>query len=205
MPGVRHRLPEPGATGRLQRCLACDERIERGRRVAHSLVDRSCRRCLVQLVPLAVWAGMDERERALADWHCGPCEQEIEQERVEAQRQADRDRWDDLGPTIAWAQKILAHPDAYAILDTETTGLTATSRIVEIAVTTASGKVRRRAGRAAALQRRRAVAFSGPLAAWISLPARRRPATPSARGCPWAPVNGDGPSARPASPPPPVQ
>jgi DNA polymerase III epsilon subunit-like protein len=40
-----------------------------------------------------------------------------------------------------WAQKILADPDAYAVLDTETTGLTATSRIVEIAVTTVSGTV----------------------------------------------------------------
>ncbi len=37
---------------------------------------------------------------------------------------------DDLGPTITWAQKILADPDAYAVLDTETTGLTATSRIM---------------------------------------------------------------------------
>jgi DNA polymerase III epsilon subunit-like protein len=46
-----------------------------------------------------------------------------------------------LGPTIVWAQKILADPDAYAILHTETTGLTTTSRIMEIAVTTASGKV----------------------------------------------------------------
>ncbi|PIB04591.1 hypothetical protein B1C81_32915 [Streptomyces sp. HG99] len=60
---------------------------------------------------------------------------------MEAQRRADRARWDDLGPTIAWAQKILADPDGYAVLDTETTGLTATSRIVEIAVTTASGEV----------------------------------------------------------------
>ncbi|MFJ2900325.1 exonuclease domain-containing protein [Streptomyces sp. NPDC087218] len=45
------------------------------------------------------------------------------------------------GPTIAWAQKILADPDAYAILDTETTGLDYDSRIVEIAVTTAAGTV----------------------------------------------------------------
>lgn len=45
------------------------------------------------------------------------------------------------GPTIAWAQKILTAPEAYAVLDSETTGLVATSRIVEIAVTTASGTV----------------------------------------------------------------
>lgn len=131
--------PARGAGGGL--CLACDERIERGRKVALSLVDRSCRRCLVQLVPLAVWAAMGERERALADWHCGPCEEEIERERAEAQRQTDRERWDDLGPTIVWAQKILADPEAYAILDTETTGLDDNSRIVEIAVTTAAGDV----------------------------------------------------------------
>ena len=41
---------------------------------------------------------------------------------------------------IAWAKKILADPDAYAILDTETTGLDYNSRIVEIAVTTAAGQ-----------------------------------------------------------------
>jgi DNA polymerase III epsilon subunit-like protein len=122
-------------------CLACDERLARGRRVALSLVERSCRRCLVQLFPLTVWAAMSEHEQAMADWHCASCEQEMEQERAEAQRQADRARWGDLGPTIAWAQKILADPDAYAILDTETTGLAATSRIVEIAVTTGSGTV----------------------------------------------------------------
>ena len=38
---------------------------------------------------------------------------------MEARRQEDRDWWADLGPTIAWAQKILADPDAYAILDTK--------------------------------------------------------------------------------------
>ncbi|MET9294851.1 3'-5' exonuclease [Streptomyces sp. NPDC003077] len=139
--GTVFRRPAPlrGFSGGL--CLACDERLERGRKVARSLVDHSCRRCLVQLVPLAVWAAMGERERAMADWHCTPCWEEIDQERAEAQRQADRERWNDLGPTLAWAQKILAEPEAYAIVDTETTGLTATSRIVEIAVTTASGKV----------------------------------------------------------------
>ncbi|MFI1205584.1 exonuclease domain-containing protein [Streptomyces sp. NPDC020883] len=133
------QAPVQGWQGAL--CLACDQRIEQGRGVALSLTNRACRRCLVQLVPLAVWAEMDERERVLADWHCGPCQEEIDRERAEVQRQADRERWDDLGPTISWAQKILANPDAYAILDTETTGLTATSRIVEIAVTTASGTV----------------------------------------------------------------
>ncbi|MHB6912838.1 3'-5' exonuclease [Streptomyces sp. DB-54] len=139
--GTVFQNPAPlgGSSGGL--CLACDERIERSRKVALSLFDRSCRRCLVQLVPLAVWASMGERERALADRDCGPCQQELERERAQAQQQADRDRWDDLGPTIAWAQKILADPDAYAILDTETTGLGRGSRIVEIAVTTAAGTV----------------------------------------------------------------
>jgi hypothetical protein len=139
--GTVFQNPAPlgGYSGGL--CLACDERIERGRKVARSLVDRSCRRCLVQLVPRAVWASMSELERARADWHCGPCQEELERERAEAQRQADRDRWDDLGPTIAWAQKILANPAEYAILDTETTSLDYDSRIVEIAVTTAAGTV----------------------------------------------------------------
>jgi DNA polymerase III epsilon subunit-like protein len=95
----------------------------------------------VQVVSLAQWAAMDEWERLLADTYCGRCQEEIDRERVEAQQQADRDRWDDLGPTIEWAQKILANPDAYAILDTETTGLEYNSRIVEIAVTTADGEV----------------------------------------------------------------
>lgn len=46
--GTVFRSPAPisGAGGGL--CLACDERIERGREVARSLVDRSCRRCLVE-------------------------------------------------------------------------------------------------------------------------------------------------------------
>ncbi|MCF2132222.1 hypothetical protein L1I79_38290, partial [Strepomyces sp. STD 3.1] len=93
-------------------CLACDERLERGRRVARSLMERSCRRCLVQLYPLTAWAAMSEREQAMADWHCARCEREIEQERVQAQRRADRARWNDLGPAIAWAQKILANRTA---------------------------------------------------------------------------------------------
>ncbi|MGW0647319.1 exonuclease domain-containing protein [Streptomyces umbrinus] len=139
--GTVFRIPAPTSSYGAGMCLACDERLERGRRVAGPLVKRSCRRCLVQLFPLTVWAAMNDREQAMADWHCTPCDREIEQERAEAQRRADRARWDDLGPTIAWAQKILADPDAYAVLDTETTGLTATSRIVEIAVTTASGTV----------------------------------------------------------------
>lgn len=139
--GTVFQTPTPARSWGDGMCLACDERLERGRRVARSLMERSCRRCLMQLYPLTVWTAMSEREQAMADWHCTPCDQEIEQERAEGQRRADRARWDDLGPTIAWAQKILADPDAYAVLDTETTGLTATSRIVEIAVTTASGTV----------------------------------------------------------------
>ncbi|WP_460074164.1 3'-5' exonuclease [Streptomyces sp. YKOK-I1] len=139
--GTVFQTPAPARSWGNGMCLACEERRERGRRVALSLVERSCRRCLVQLYPLTVWAGMSEREQTMADWHCTPCDQEIEQERIEAQQLADRARWDDLGPTIAWAQKILADPDGYAVLDTETTGLTATSRIVEIAVTTVSGTV----------------------------------------------------------------
>ncbi|MBL1120581.1 3'-5' exonuclease [Streptomyces sp. 110] len=122
-------------------CLARDERIERGRRMTRSLVERSCRRCLVQLFPLTVWTAMSEREQAMTDWHCAPREREIEHKHVEAQRRADRARWGDLGPTITWAHKILTDPDVYAILDTETTGLAATSRIGEMAVTTASGTV----------------------------------------------------------------
>ncbi|WP_435607074.1 3'-5' exonuclease [Streptomyces ardesiacus] len=139
--GTVFRTPTPSRSYGDGMCLACDERLERGRRIARSLAERACRRCLVQLYPPTVWAAMSERERAMADWHCTACDREIERERVEAERRADRARWDDLGPTIAWAQKILADPDGYVVLDTETTGLTATSRIVEIAVTTVSGTV----------------------------------------------------------------
>lgn len=139
--GTLFRTPTPTQGVRGGLCLACEERLDRGRAVARSLTERSCRRCLVQLVPLATWARMREDERVLADWHCAPCEREIERERAEAVRQADRDRWEDLGPTITWAQAILSDPEAYAILDTESTGLTSTARIVEIAVTTASGTV----------------------------------------------------------------
>ncbi|MFF7987707.1 hypothetical protein ACFZDK_53205 [Streptomyces sp. NPDC007901] len=116
--GTVFRTPTPVRRYGDGMCLACDERLEHGRRVTQSLVTRSCRRCLVQLFPLTAWAAMIEREQAAADWHCAACDHAIEQERVEAQRRADRARWDDLGPTIAWAQTILADPDAYAVLDT---------------------------------------------------------------------------------------
>lgn len=95
--GTVFQTPAPARSFGDGMCLACDERLERGRRVALSLVERSCRRCLGQLFPLTVWAAMSEREKAVADWHCATCEREIEQERVQAQRRADRARWTTSG------------------------------------------------------------------------------------------------------------
>lgn len=56
--------------------------------MALSLVERSCRRCLVQMFPLTVPTAMSQHGEAMAAWHCTPCEREIEQERAEAQRRA---------------------------------------------------------------------------------------------------------------------
>ncbi|WP_318199193.1 hypothetical protein [Streptomyces sp. SCL15-4] len=164
-------------------CLACDERLERGRRLTRSLAERSRRRCLVQLYPLTVWAAMSEREQAMADWHCPACDREIEQGRAQARRRADRARWDDLGPTIAWAQMILADPEAYAVLDTETTGLTGTSRIVEIAVTTVSGTV-----------------LLDTPSTPVASRSRRRPRRFTASPTPWSGTRPPSPRSSPASP-----
>jgi hypothetical protein len=131
----------PAQDGQGGLCLACEERLEHGRRVAWLLEERACRRCTVQLVPAAVWASMDIAARVAFPQHCAGCRSEIDAERAEERRAFDQARWHDLGPVVAWARRITADPEAYAVLDTETTGLGADARIVEIAVTTASGRV----------------------------------------------------------------
>lgn len=102
-----------------------------------------------------------DHRRAVQHWprkYCPPCDEAhiAEQERAEAERQArwekaraeqaERDRAAraarsaEVAQLAAWAREALADPDT-VILDTETTGLSDDARIVDIAVTTASGEV----------------------------------------------------------------
>jgi hypothetical protein len=142
--GTVFNTPAPAGGWYGGQCLACEARLQQGRQVARSLEARACSRCTIQVVPLAQWAAMEPWQRNLAeldDRYCPPCRQDLAREREQAQRRADRARWDELGPVVAWAKEILADPEGFAIVDSETTGLHSTARIVELAVTTAAGTV----------------------------------------------------------------
>lgn len=98
--------------------------------------------------------------RAVTRWQrwCPPCDEAhiAEQERLESERQArwekaraekaERDRQArearaaEVAELEAWAREALADPTV-VVLDTETTGLDDDARIVDIAVTTATGEV----------------------------------------------------------------
>ncbi|ANP52237.1 hypothetical protein J2Z21_008679 [Streptomyces griseochromogenes] len=60
--GTVFQTPAPARSFSDGMCLACDERIERGRRVTLFPMERSCQRCLMQLFPLTVWASTSEHE-----------------------------------------------------------------------------------------------------------------------------------------------
>lgn len=100
------------------------------------------------------------KHQAITRWErrCAPCQaaHDAEQERRSAERearwakeraeQAQRDRQAretraaEVAELSAWAREVLADPDT-VILDTETTGLHDTARIVDLAVVTGSGEV----------------------------------------------------------------
>lgn len=48
----------------------------------------------------------------------------------------------DRDQSILWAREVVAHPDQYLVLDTETTGLGWGSEIVQIAIATGTGEVK---------------------------------------------------------------
>lgn len=71
---------------------------------------------------------------------CAPCEAAERAEREEAERRVYRARWPVVGPVRAYARRLLAAPDGFAVLDTETTGLNDAARIVEIAAYSGTGE-----------------------------------------------------------------
>ncbi|WP_125264862.1 3'-5' exonuclease [Streptomyces alboflavus] len=124
-----------------QPCTACRARHERGRQVVIRLLGRHCPDCTTQTATRAEVAAAEARHGYPVGFprRCEPCEQALQQAAAEAQRAAERARWDELGPVREWARDVVAHPHRYAILDTETTGLDADAKIVELAVTDGAG------------------------------------------------------------------
>lgn len=100
-----------------------------------------------------------ETRSAIARWvrRCDPCQadHDAEQARLNAEREARQEQWRaqerareqaereatrrEVAELSAWAAAALADPDV-VLLDTETTGLDDDARIVDIAVTTATGR-----------------------------------------------------------------
>ncbi|WP_438297917.1 3'-5' exonuclease [Streptomyces sp. HUAS TT7] len=126
-------------------CPACKARRERAYVVVHRLIRRHCPECGVRT---ATQAEIEEADTAdtYGRVHefprtCQPCRAEQKRQAEECRRAADRARWDELGPVRQWARKIVAEPSAFAILDTETTGLDSDAKVVEISITDGSGRM----------------------------------------------------------------
>lgn len=102
-----------------QKVTATDEEIATGRTAGTWRGPRWCPQC----------AERDERERA----EQLRADQEARENAAEARRRAERD-------LTAWAREVLDDPDT-VVLDTETTGVHAEARIVEIGVQRVSGEV----------------------------------------------------------------
>ncbi|MER7952335.1 3'-5' exonuclease [Streptomyces sp. NPDC096079] len=127
----------------LRQCQACRERYKRGREIADRLTLRHCPECTAQT------ATREEIEEArAADLYmysfdfprtCEACQAEQRRRALEARKADERARWDELGPVREWARHVVAQPQEYAILDTETTGLDGDAKVVEISVTDGAG------------------------------------------------------------------
>lgn len=125
-------------------CQACHDRTTRGRAVAHALTLRHCPDCQAQT---AAREEVEEAQRSDSYGFafgyprtCEPCQTEQKRQAEEARQRAERERWDELGPVRTWARHVVSHPDQYAVLDTETTGLEWDAKIVEISITDGAGR-----------------------------------------------------------------
>ncbi|MEU1133361.1 3'-5' exonuclease [Streptomyces sp. NPDC005900] len=125
-------------------CLACRERRDRAYAVVHRMLVRHCPECWT---PTATRAEVEASRTANGyagrefPRTCPPCVEALRLAAEEARRQGERARWDELGPVRQWAREVLTSPESFAVLDTETTGLDADAKIVEIGITTGSGRV----------------------------------------------------------------
>lgn len=126
-------------------CDGCRQSIRRSEDVVRRLLRRHCPDCTVQTATRA------EVEAAQAadpyGWPddfprlCDACGTERQRKAEEIRREGERKRWSELGPVRAWARSVMADPEAFAILDLETTGLRGDVRTVEIGITDAAGAV----------------------------------------------------------------
>jgi exonuclease len=127
--------------GRL--CAPCDSIRRHGQELAHRLARRHCPDCTVQTVSREELAAADAAEPyGLAYGYprtCEPCRAERKRQAEAARRAEERERWHELGPVRQWARHVVAHPELYALLDTETTGLDDDAVVVDIAVTDGAG------------------------------------------------------------------
>ncbi|MEU5959264.1 3'-5' exonuclease [Streptomyces sp. NPDC047525] len=132
-------------------CRACRERWARAEEVMRRMLLRHCPECWT---PTATRAEVEAAQAA--DPHsqmhgysyaagfprtCQPCVEALRQAAEEVRRQGERNRWDELGPVRRWAREVLADPEGFAVIDTETTGLDSDAKVVEIGATTGSGRV----------------------------------------------------------------
>ncbi|MGW3091730.1 3'-5' exonuclease [Streptomyces sp. NPDC001108] len=126
-------------------CDACIAVRDQGQELAYRLTRRHCPDCCTQTATREEIEAADAADsfgRAFGyPRTCEPCQDERRRQAEEAERRAERDRWDELGPVRQWARGIMAAPHLYAIVDTETTGLDLSAKIVEISVTDGAGTV----------------------------------------------------------------
>ncbi|MFB7030993.1 MULTISPECIES: exonuclease domain-containing protein [unclassified Streptomyces] len=123
-------------------CTACLEERKRGEEVARRLWRRHCPDCSVQTATreeIEAADAADFRQALGYPRTCEPCKAEQKRRVEEAERAWERERWDELGPVRRWARSVMAAPQEFAILDTETTGLGWDAKIVEISVTDGAG------------------------------------------------------------------
>ncbi|BDT39684.1 3'-5' exonuclease [Streptomyces yaizuensis] len=127
-------------------CGPCRAVLDHGQDLARRLALRHCPECLTQTatreqIEAAAADDLPHRLYARYPRTCGPCQTEQKKAAEEADRAYERERWDELGPVRQWARQVVAAPERYAVLDTETTGLEWDAKVVEISVTDGAGNV----------------------------------------------------------------
>ncbi|MGW2793592.1 exonuclease domain-containing protein [Streptomyces sp. NPDC001251] len=125
-------------------CEPCTDARRHGQAVADRLALRHCPDCTTQTATrddITTAQAADPYSLGLMSFPriCPPCQTDRDHRAAERRRADERARWDELGPVRAWARDVVARPHAYAILDTETTGLDSDARVVEISITDGAG------------------------------------------------------------------